>query len=82
MDLAAAAVHGGAGLRRRRPYAFRTPRNTGADPFTNPVTFDRHAACGRYCPNVMLGTDANAAAWNAISCLCRSASFGAFTRAS
>jgi hypothetical protein len=29
-------------------YAFWAPQNTGADPFTNPVTFDRHAACGRY----------------------------------
>ena len=27
------------------------PQNTGADPFTSPVRFDRQAACGRYCPS-------------------------------
>src|SRR5580692_2428368 len=63
-------------------YAFFAPQNTGADPFTSPVTFDRHAACGRYWPNGMLGTEVKAAAWNAISCLRRSASFGASIQAS
>lgn len=43
-------------------HAFSTPQNTGADPFSNPVKFDRHAAFGRYCPSVITGTDANAAA--------------------
>ena len=32
------------------------PQNTGADPFSSPVTFDRHAACGRYCPSGIVGT--------------------------
>ena len=67
---------------RGTAYPFRTPQNTGADPFTSPVIFDRHAACGRYCPSGMLGTEANAAAWKAISCLRRSASSGASIHAS
>ena len=48
-------------------YAFSTFQNTGADPFGCPVTFDRHAACGRYWPRGMEGIEAKAAAWKAIS---------------
>ena len=54
-------------MREGSCYSFFTPQNTGADPFTSPVTFFRHAACGKYCPNGMLGTDSKHAAWNAIS---------------
>jgi hypothetical protein len=36
--------------------AFSAPQNTGAEPFNKPVTFDRQAACGRYCPSGMVGT--------------------------
>jgi hypothetical protein len=56
-------------VNQQTAYAFFAPQNTGADPFTSLVTFDRHAAWGRYCPSGILGNDLNAAAWNAIACL-------------
>jgi hypothetical protein len=43
------ATTGATATRMHDPgYPFRAPQNTGADPFTRPVTFDRQAACGRY----------------------------------
>jgi hypothetical protein len=46
-----------------------TPQKTGADPFNNPVMFDRHAAFGRYWPTGIVGTEVNAANWKAASYL-------------
>jgi hypothetical protein len=42
------------------PYAFSTSQKTGAEPFSIPVTFDRQAAFGKYCPTGMVGTVSNA----------------------
>ena len=43
------------------------PQNTGAEPFSNPDKFDRHAAFGRYWPSGIVGTDVNAANWKSAS---------------